>query len=134
MEAADECWHFAQKCERWAGEEKDSQVRNAFYRMARGFAQLALQESRASEATGLTSSDAEAALTLLALALRSNQLSVPVSRLRDAQQRPSIADATVDAPQTHDDPGHLTEPLSDATAKGFSTPPIKKNEADDVPK
>ena len=109
MEAADECWNFAQKCERWAGEEKDSQVRNAFYRMASGFARLAFQERGASKATALTSSDAEAALTLLALGLSSEQMRVPSSRLRDGPEHHSIADASVEELQKHGDPGHLAE-------------------------
>jgi hypothetical protein len=117
MEAADECWHFAQKCERWAGEEKDSQVRNAFYRMARGFTQLAFQE-RCASATGLTSSDAEAALTLLALGLTSKQLSVPASRSGDGSKRHSATEATLDDLQKHDDPGDLIGPLPNAPAKG----------------
>jgi hypothetical protein len=117
MEAADECWHFAQKCERWAGEEKDSQVRNAFYRMARGFTQLAFQE-RCASATGLTSSDAEAALTLLALGLTSKELSVPASRLDDGSRGHSVTKAMSDDLQKHDDLGHLIGPLPNAPAKG----------------
>lgn len=117
MEAADECWHFAQKCERWAVEEKDSQVRNAFCRMARRFAQLAFQE-RCESTTGLTSSDAEAALTLLALALTSKQLSVPASRLGDGRMRRSVTEATSDDLQKSGNPGRLVEPLPDPPAKG----------------
>jgi hypothetical protein len=117
MEAADECWHFAQKCERWAGEEKDSQVRNAFYRMARGFTQLAFQE-RCASATGLTSSDAEAALTLLALGLTSKELSVPASRLGDGSRGHSVTEAMSDDLQKHDDLGHLIGRLPNAPAKG----------------
>jgi hypothetical protein len=60
MEVTDECSRFAQNCERWAAEAKDSQVRNAFCIMARCFAQLSCQECRASRPMGLTSSDEEA--------------------------------------------------------------------------
>jgi hypothetical protein len=131
MEVTDECWHFAQSCERWAMEEKDSQVRNAFYRMARSFSQLAFQERDASKATDLISPDAEAVLTLLALGLTSKQLSVPVSRLCDAREHHSAADATVDELQKHSDPWHQAELLPDATA--FSTSPMP-NQTDDASK
>jgi hypothetical protein len=133
MAVTDECWHFAQNCERWAAEEKDSQVRNAFYKMARSFAQLAFQERDASDATGLISSDAEAALTLLALGLTSDQQSVPASRSHDGRERHPSADATVKEPQKHGNPRPRAEWLPDAIAKGFSTPP-KPNEADDASK
>jgi hypothetical protein len=113
MEAADECWNFAQKCERWAGAEKDSQVRNAFYRMARGFAQLAFQERRAS-AAGLSSSDVEAELTMLALALAPKQLSVPSSKLSDG--RHSVTETTLGDLQK-DGEEQLAKPLPDP-AKG----------------
>jgi hypothetical protein len=119
MKVTNECWHFAQECERWAGEEKDPQVRSAFYSMARGFAQMALQEPTVNEVTGLASSDAEAALTLLALALRSERLSVPVSRLRDGRERPSIADAAAAEPQSPDARGNLAQPLPIATQRVF---------------
>jgi hypothetical protein len=46
IEITDECLRFAQNCERWAAEAKDSQVRNAFCIIAKSFAQL----SRASRA------------------------------------------------------------------------------------
>lgn len=115
-------------------EEKDSQVRNAFYRMARSFARLAFQERDSSNATGLVSADAEAALTLLALELTSKQLSIPVSRSRDSRKRHSAAGATVDELQKHSDQGHLAELLPDETAKAFSTSPMQPNQADDVSK
>jgi hypothetical protein len=101
MAVTDECWHFAQNCERWAAEEKDSQVRNAFYKMARSFAQLAFQERDASRETGLISSDAEAALTLLALGLTSEQPSVPASRSRAGRECHPPANATAEEPQKH---------------------------------
>jgi hypothetical protein len=131
MEVTDECMHFAQNCERWAVEEKDPQVRNAFYRMARSFAHLAFQERDASKATGLISSDAEATLTMLALGLTSKQLSVPVSGLCK-RGRHSVADATVEELKRSGDTGLLPERLPEATAEGLPTPPMESNEADDV--
>lgn len=118
MEAVDECWNFAQECEQWAGKEKDAQVRNAFYRMARGFAQLAFQERDPNKVQVLKSSDAEASLTLLALALHSEQLSVPASKLRDGRGDPSIDDAVSNDLQKCGDPEQPAEPMPDAVAKG----------------
>jgi hypothetical protein len=102
MDVTDECWHLAQNCERWAAAEKDAQVRYAFRAMARSFAHLAFQERDATKVAGLVSSDAEAALTLLALGLASEQVSVPASKLREGP--PAAGDKTVDELHKGGDP------------------------------
>jgi hypothetical protein len=65
MERENEYWRLAQYCVRWAEENQHPNVRGAFLSMAKGWAQLALQERGANFQLAASATDAQAVLAAL---------------------------------------------------------------------
>lgn len=65
MERENECWRLAQYCQRWAEENQHPHVRNAFLSMAKGWAQVALQDHAANFRLGAAATDAQTVLAVV---------------------------------------------------------------------
>lgn len=65
MEVDNDCWRIAGNCARWASENKNLNVRNAFLSMAKGWAQLALDQGGNKDRAVSVADNDQTALALL---------------------------------------------------------------------